>query len=364
MPELEVPEALTSTTVFGNTLLDYLIALAIFCGVLLIFGLLKVAVLHRLHALAKRTANDLDDFLASLMTQHLGPVLYVIVAFYFSIGSLTFPEKVTQYIHSLVVIVLTFKVIQVLQTLLVYLLRRWTAKQQAESPMTAAMVKNMTLVIRAGLWVGALLFILDNIGIDITAFVAGVGIGGVAVALAAQAILGDTFSSFVIFMDKPFEVGDFIIVGDFLGTIEHIGFKTTRIRSLGGEQLIFPNSDLTNSRIRNYKRMEERRVLFKLGVIYQTPHEQVKAIPGIIEGVIKEHKQTRFDRAHFQSYGDFALIFEAVYYVLAPDYNTYMDTQQFINLRIHEEFQKAGIQFAYPTQQLYITKTEPASASS
>jgi len=361
MPEsLPIPEALTATTVFGNTLLDYLIAAAIFCGVVLVFGLVKVVVLHRLHAWAKKTATVYDDFIIGLITRHVGPILYILIAFYLSAGSLTFPEKVSGFIHSLVIIIVTLKVVQILQSLLVFLLRQWTTKQQAESPMTAAMVKNMTIVIRGGVWAAAMLFILDNIGIDITAFVAGLGIGGIAVALAAQAILGDTFSSFAIFMDKPFEVGDFIIVGDFLGTVEHIGFKTTRIRSLGGEQLIFSNSDLTNSRVRNYKRMQERRVLFKLGVIYQTPYEKVKAIPGIIQAVIKEHKQTRFDRAHFQSYGDFALIFEIVYYVLSPDYNTYMDVQQFINLRIHEEFQKAGLEFAYPTQQLYITKTEPA----
>ena len=203
------------------------------------------------------------------------------------------------------------------------------------------------------------LFIFDNLGVNITAFVASLGIGGVAVALAAQSVLGDGFSSFAIFMDKPFQVGDFIIVGDLLGTVEHVGFKTTRIRSLGGEQLIFSNSDLTSSRIKNYKRMQERRVVFSLGVIYQTPVEKVKAIPPMIKRVVEDHPHARFDRAHFKSFGDFALIYEVVYYVLRPDYNTYMDLQQSMNFRLIEEFQKAGIEFAYPTQQLYVTTSEP-----
>jgi small-conductance mechanosensitive channel len=148
-------------------------------------------------------------------------------------------------------------------------------------------------------------------------------------------------------------------VGDLLGTVEHVGFKTTRIRSLGGEQLVFSNSDLTSSRIKNYKRMRERRVVFSLGVIYQTSVEKVKALPPMIKRVIEEHQNARFDRAHFQSFGDFALIFETVFYVLSPDYNVYMDLQQSINFRLMEEFQEAGIEFAYPTQQLYVTKSEP-----
>jgi small-conductance mechanosensitive channel len=188
--------------------------------------------------------------------------------------------------------------------------------------------------------------------------VAGLGIGGIAVALAAQAILGDLFSYFVIFFDRPFEIGDFIIIGDFMGSIEHIGIKTTRIRSLGGEQLVFSNTDLTNSRIRNYKRMEKRRVVFKLGIVYQTTTSQVKEVPGIIKTAIENVQDTVFDRAHFATYGDFSLDFEVVYYVLSGDYNKYMDIQQDINFEIKEEFEKRGIEFAYPTQTLFLEKEQ------
>ncbi|PIW67370.1 MAG: mechanosensitive ion channel protein MscS, partial [Candidatus Omnitrophica bacterium CG12_big_fil_rev_8_21_14_0_65_42_8] len=217
-------------------------------------------------------------------------------------------------------------------------------------------IDGILVVVKVIIWGLAIVFFLDNLGFKISAVIAGLGIGGVAVALAAQAVLGDLFSYFAILFDRPFEIGDFIITGDYLGTIEHIGVKTTRIRSLSGEQLIFSNTDLTNARVRNYKRMEQRRVVFKLGVTYQTASEKAKAIPGIIKDIIKNVKDTVFDRAHFFSYGDFALIFEIVYYVRGSDYNKYMDIQQEINFAIKERFEADGIEFAYPTQTLYITK--------
>lgn len=204
------------------------------------------------------------------------------------------------------------------------------------------------------LWSIGLMLILQNLGIDVTALVAGLGISGVAVALALQRILNDLFSSLSIVLDKPFVLGDFVIFGEYMGAIEHIGIKTTRIRSLSGEQIICSNGDLLNTHIRNYKRMQERRVVFKLGVIYQTPPEKLRQIPVMIREIIEGQDSARFDRAHFASYGDFALLFEIVYYVLSPDYTIYMDTQQAINLAIYERFHAAGIEFAYPTQSLFL----------
>jgi len=205
-------------------------------------------------------------------------------------------------------------------------------------------------VSKAALWSVVVLVALDTLGVDITALVAGLGVGGIAVALAVQNILGDLFASLTIVLDKPFIVGDFIIVGDSMGTVERVGLKTTRIRSLSGEQLIMPNSDLLQSRIRNYKRMQERRVPFSIGVVYETTGDKLKRIPGILKEVIESQEMTRFDRAHFKDYGNFSLNFEIVYWVLSPDYNRFMDIQQAINLSIFERFQKEGIEFAYPTQ--------------
>ncbi len=205
-------------------------------------------------------------------------------------------------------------------------------------------------VSKTALWSVVVLVALGTLGVDITALVAGLGVVGIAVALAVQNILGDLFASLTIVLDKPFIVGDFIIVGDSMGTVERVGLKTTRIRSLSGEQLIMPNSDLLQSRIRNYKRMQERRVPFSIGVVYETTGDKLKRIPGILKEVIESQEMTRFDRAHFKDYGNFSLNFEIVYWVLSPEKSRSMDIQQAINLSILERFQKEGIEFAYPTQ--------------
>jgi small-conductance mechanosensitive channel len=229
-----------------------------------------------------------------------------------------------------------------------------SAAGQDDDPTRRTVGQMLALGARVGLWALLLLVALDNLGVDITALVAGLGVGGVAVALATQNILGDLFASVSILLDKPFVPGDFVIVGDFMGTVDHIGIKTTRVRSLGGEQIVFSNNDLLQSRLRNYKRMSERRIVFRLGVVYQTSVEKLVAIPEMLRTIVENQSGTRFDRAHFASYGDFALTFEAVYYVLSPEYNRYMDVQQAINLDIYRTFQGQGIEFAYPTQTLLV----------
>ena len=346
----------------GNTIRAYLIAAAVFLSVSVGMPIVKGLILRHLKTLTAATKNDYDDLLHDLLRRFVGPFVYLFAALYFGTLSLNLPGNLSRLLYGFFVIILAIKVAQILQETARYGIRKWTERTVKEDPTSAAMLKNMTWVVRVMIWVATLLFVFDNLGVNITAFVASLGIGGVAIALAAQTVLGDAFSSFAIFMDKPFKVGDFIIVDDLLGTVEHVGFKTTRIRSLGGEQLIFSNTDLTSSRIKNYKRMQERRVVFSIGITYETPIEKVKALPQMIRRVIEEHENARFDRAHFKSFGDFALIYEVVLIVLRPEYKTYMNVQQSINFRLMEEFQKANIDFAYPTQQLYVTKTEPISA--
>ncbi|MCK4516359.1 MAG: mechanosensitive ion channel family protein [Spirochaetaceae bacterium] len=200
------------------------------------------------------------------------------------------------------------------------------------------------------IWGAGLLFLLDNLGFDITAVVAALGIGGIAVALAAQAILGDLFSYFVILFDRPFEIGDFVVSGDIKGSVEKIGIKTTRLRSPAGEQITVSNSDLTSSSIRNYKRMESRRIVFHIRVVYGTPAEKLRLIPVILEEVVRAEEMAAFDRAHFTSYGEWNLSFEVVYKVITADYAIYMDMQQRMNLAIYERFEAEGIEFAIPAQ--------------
>jgi small-conductance mechanosensitive channel len=207
---------------------------------------------------------------------------------------------------------------------------------------------------RTALWVAAAVLILDNLGFNVTTLVAGLGIGGIAVGLAAQKILGDLFASLAIVLDKPFEYGDFIVAGQHMGTVERIGLKTTRLRALSGEQLVIANADLLESRIQNFKRMSERRVLFTLGIVYGTPRAKLETVPKIVRAAIEAQPNSRFDRSHFSAFADSALSFESVYYLLSPDYNAFMETQQAIMLTIYERFAEEKIDFAFPTRTLHV----------
>ena len=212
----------------------------------------------------------------------------------------------------------------------------------------------VTFLGRLALFSLLLLLALANFGIDVTALVASLGIASVAVGLALQGVLSDLFASLSIVLDKPFEIGDFIVVEDFLGSVEHIGLRTTRLRSLSGEQLVFTNDDLLGSRIRNFKRMQERRVVFGFGVEYGTPKEALVAIPDMVREAIEAVDDTRFDRSHFKAFGAYSLDFETVYYVLTPDYNRYMDIQQAVNLTLVERFEAHGVEFAFPSNTVFL----------
>ena len=229
---------------------------------------------------------------------------------------------------------------------------RMDQKETSEATTIAALGMMAKLI----LWSLIVLLALENLGVDISALIAGLGIGGIAVALALQNVLGDLFASLSIAFDKPFVIGDFIIVDDYMGTVEHVGLKSTRIKSLSGEQIIISNSDLLGSRIRNYKKMSDRRIAFSLQLTYDTSAEKLKKVPLMLKEIIESQNNTRFDRAHFHKYGEWSLDFEIVYIVTNPDYNLYMDVQQAINLAIYERFAAEGISFAYPTKTVYMEK--------
>lgn len=342
-------------TFLHNRILDYLICLSVFLIGIIVIQIFKRFLLKRLRKWAKRTTTTIDDFLIRMIEKELLPLFYF-GAFYVSIQVLTLNPALEKGINVLGLILLTIFGVRFLLAVIVYGLENYWVKKEKDVAKKQGL-KGILMTVKVIVWGLAIIILLDNFGIKVSALIAGLGIGGVAIALAAQSILGDLFSYFSIFFDRPFEIGDFIIVGDLLGTVEHIGIKTTRVRSLGGEQLVFSNTDLTNSRVRNYKRMDRRRVVFRLGVTYETGLRELKEIPVVITNIIKGIDDTVFDRAHFFSYGDFSLVFEVVYYVIGSDYNKYMDIQQEINLKIKEEFEKHRIEFAYPTQTLYLNKT-------
>ena len=341
-------------TFLGNRIIDYAICAGLILGGSIVIKLFQRFILKRLKRMAEKTATTLDDFLIGIFQSTLLPLLHFGI-FYLSLNILTVVPFLKKGIDIIFTAILTVFIARLATALITYGFSVYGTTRGKDMALERSL-KGILRVAKLIVWGLAIMFLLDNLGFKISAVIAGLGIGGVAVALAAQAILGDLFSYFSIIFDRPFEIGDFIIIGDYLGCIEYIGIKTTRIRSLGGEQLIFSNTDLTNSRVRNYKKMQKRRVVFKIGVTYQTSLEHVKAIPRIIENIIKNVKDTVFDRSHFFSYGDFNLVFESVYYVMGASYNKYMDIQEEINFAIKEEFEKRGIEFAYPTQTLYVSK--------
>jgi len=341
-------------TFLGNTVLVYLTALGIFVAGIIIIRIFRSIILGRLKKWAEKTQTTLDDFMITAIEKNIIPLLYV-GSFYLAIKTLSISEKAFNLINIVLIIIVTFYVLKSISSVISYSLQTYL-RRKGDAETKGKELRGISTLINILVWIIGLVFLLDNLGFKVSAVITGLGVGGIAVALAAQAILGDLFAYFVIFFDRPFEIGDFIIVGDKMGAIEYVGLKTTRIRSLGGEQIVFSNKDLTDSRIHNYKKMERRRVVFKLGVIYQTTAEQLEEIPKMVRTIIEGQTDTVFDRGHFANYGDFSLNFEFVYYVIGADYNKYMDIQQAINLEIYRQFKEKGIEFAFPTQTLFVEK--------
>jgi small-conductance mechanosensitive channel len=339
----------------GNTVLAYLTSLLILALGITLVLIIQFFVFSRLKRLAEKTRPEVDDFIVDLGRKNLVPLLYFGV-FYLAARFLNMGVFLDNIIRIAAVILLSIFTIRVVSSLArFYITNRLIKREKDEKRLHT--FKSIIPMVNIIIWIIGALFLMGNLGFDISTVVAGLGIGGIAVALAAQTVLGDMFSYFSILLDRPFELGDFIIVGDFMGTVEKIGVKTTRIRSLGGEQLIFSNTDLTNSRVRNYKRMQTRRVVFSFGVVYETPLARLKQIPAIVKEIIDAlGGDAVFDRAHFQKYGNFSLDFEAVYIAQTADYNRYMDLQQEVNLALFERFRKEKIEFAYPTQVVYVNQ--------
>ena len=340
---------------WGNPVRSWAIALGVCLGVAVGLRLLLVLIRSRLGRLAQHTKNHLDDVVVESLGRTLKLTLLAI-GLAVAARTLELPASSDLILHHVLVVVLMIQAGLWISHAVTAWLDHYRSRQLEEDRGAATAVGAISFVVRVAIWVMGLLITLSNLGVNITAMITGLGIGGIAVALALQNVFSDLFASLSIVFDKPFVIGDFIIVGDHLGSVEHVGLKTTRLRSLSGEQLVFANSDLLGSRIRNYGRMYERRVVFQLGVIYQTPQEKLVAIPDIIREAIEEQESTRFDRSNFAKFGDFSLNFETVYYVLAPDYNLYMSIQEKINLKIRERFLAERIEFAYPTQMLFVTR--------
>jgi small-conductance mechanosensitive channel len=352
-------EDFLSKSYMNNTIQAYLIAIAgIVVGMILI-RLFRKVLLRPFRRLAGRTETKIDDFVIDSLEDFGLPILNLIIIF-FGINYLTLSEKAEKYIQGAFVVVVTYYAVRLVSSTVLLILQSYVRKNE-DGEEKVKQLGGIMLLINVFIWAIGALSIFSNLGYDVTTIVAGLGIGGIAIALAAQNILGDLFNYFVIFFDRPFEIGDFIVIDDKKGSVEHIGIKTTRLKGLGGEQLIIANSDLTNSRIHNFKRMNRRRISFTLGVVYETSLDQLKEIPNIIKTIITSAPESTLDRVNFFTYGDFSLKFEIVYFVETADYNRYAEIQEQINLRIFEIFQQKNIKFAYPSQTIFMAPGDPSS---
>jgi small-conductance mechanosensitive channel len=337
--------SLLATQFHGNALIAWLIAAGVFVLVLGTLAVLRRLLVRRAMKVASRTANGLDDLILDVVGR-THTIFLIVVALAAASLALTLGHDVREYIA--MVLGAAFIV-----QLLVWGnegIGFWVRRQARQNSGSLGTLTAVAFMARLMLWALMIVLLLDNFGIHVTTLIGALGVAGIAGALAAQTVLGDLFAAISIYLDKPFQVGDFIIFDEFLGTVSSVGLRSTRIASLSGEEVIVSNSDLLKSRIRNYKRMTQRRIAFQLGVAYGTPREKVERIPQIIRSAVEEQRTVRFDRSHLKGYSDSSIDFETVYYVLSPDYNLYMDIQQAINLVIMRRFEDEEIRFAHPVR--------------
>ena len=335
-----------------NTAQDWIIAAVLVVIVMVMVRTVIAIVLKQLSAIASKTDTDVDDLVTELLEKT--KFLFVaLLALYVGALSLSLPTEVDDLLSTILVLGFLMQGAFWANGIVNYMIDSWARQKFEADPTISTALGSVGFLIRFTVWATFVMLALDNLGIDVGPLVASLGIGGIALALALQGVLGDLFASLSIIFDKPFVVGDSIRVGDLAGTVQHVGLKSTRIRALTGEQLVFSNADLLSSRIQNFQHRQERRCAFTLGVTYDTPPEKLERIPGLIREIIESRENTRFERCFFLVFGDSALNFETVYHMLVPDFQTYGDTHHAINLDIFRRFGEEGIEFAYPTQKVY-----------
>jgi small-conductance mechanosensitive channel len=330
----------------------YLAAFGIFVGLSVLTKVILVLALKHLKHLSTKTKTDIDDVVINALSG-IRAWVYTLVSFYIALQFFSVPEMVSKVISGAVLFAVAWQAIEVILCFIDYATVRFLEKDEdgdgQVDPNAATASHMVTLLARLVLWALGIIFVLSNLGIEVTSLIAGLGIGGVAIAFALQGVLSDLFASFSIYADKPFRIGDYIVLGTDSGTVEKIGIKSTRIRTLQGEELVVSNAELTTARVQNFKRMEERRIVSQFGVIYETPLDKLKEIPGMVTRIFEDVEGARLDRVHFTTLGDFSLNFEVVFYIESSDYSRALDIQQNYNLTLMERFAEVGIEFAYPT---------------
>ncbi|PIR95167.1 mechanosensitive ion channel protein MscS [Candidatus Falkowbacteria bacterium CG10_big_fil_rev_8_21_14_0_10_37_6] len=339
--------------IFSNSFSRWLVSVAVFLSVYVVLKIFKTVVLSRLKNLAEKTKNEFDDIVINGLDAIHWPFNFFIAA-YLAHKFLAVSQNVSATMYYVLIITVSYYIIRVLQAGVDIFIQGIVNKRPDKE--SKEMMRLISALIKIGLWLIAIMLILSNLGYNVSSLLAGFGIGGIVIAFAVQKMVSDLFSSLSIYFDKPFAPGDFIKIGEDMGTVKQVGMRTTRMQSLQGEELIVPNSEIVSAKIQNFGKMQRRRVAFSIGVTYNTPKKKLEAIPEMIKKIIKAQKKCTFDRAHFKTFGDFSLNFEIIYYVDSADYVEYMNIQQKINLAIVEVFEKEKIAIAFPTQTIHLEK--------
>ena len=337
-------------TSFQELILEDINSIIIFAGVLILFYLFRAIVLYRLRVLSEKTSNQFDDVLVELL-KSLGWVFAIMLALVLASLSAGMNVLTFSWAQAIIIIILTYQAVRAVEIIV-----QASADRVSRRGGSVIAVTALKQILKLIVWSVGLLVILDTFGFDVTSVIAGLGIGGIAIALAVQNILGDVLSSFSLFFDKPFSVGDFIQVGTQSGTVERIGLKTTRLTSMRGEELVIPNKDLTSTVVQNFGKLKRRRVVESFGVAYETKKVKLEAIKDHLPILVEQIEKLDFERVHLKTFGDSALEFEFVYYVNSDNYNEYTQAQHELHMSMKEWFEKEKIEFAYPTQTIFIKK--------
>jgi small-conductance mechanosensitive channel len=346
----ELMDGLHQTQIAGMTLFNIGLALLVATATYVVTRLGLRFVTARLRRIASRTSTHVDDVVVHVL-ESTNQWLLLVAAVLIGISVAELGPRWSTRIGQLWFIAVALQLGLWITGAIKVGVRNYEQRHNGgATQQLSASGTLLTWFLRTMLWAVILLAVLSNVGVNITAFIASLGVGGIAVALAVQNILGDLFASLSIVVDKPFEVGDFISSNSGVGTVEYVGLKTTRIRALSGEQIVVSNAELLKQPVKNFRRMRERRIVFNFGLTYATPPEKAEAVPAIVRGLIDAEPTLRFDRAHLQKFGESSLDYEVVYIVEDASYNLYMDAQQRINLALMREFAARGIDFAFPTR--------------
>lgn len=339
-------------TFYMNSGREWLIAILILAVSFIVFRIIKSITYKVFANLAHKTKNDFDDFLLRLFGR-LNNTFLFFVSLYVSTRSLYFTESIANILNGLFALVLVVYSVFLVQESITYGTTKFLNKKKDNEEADPTAIRTINGLLKIIVWIIAGIMLLSNWGVNVSGLIAGLGIGGIAIAFAFQNILEDIFSSFSILIDKPFKVGDFIMVGDESGTVKYVGIKTTRLDTLQGEELVISNRKLTTADVHNFGKLKRRRNAFTIGITYETPKDKFENIPELIRNAIEGVSGVTFNRAHFKSFGDSSLDFEIVYYAETDEYLEYMDLQQSVKFSIKESLDKEGIEFAYPTRTIF-----------